>query len=69
VKHKNVAAISFDKAIFRAAAKPDYSGPDEPLTQVHRQSPPQVRPPRLDPRDAAILKDMCKPAHGRLDFG
>lgn len=69
VKHKRIAAIGLDKAIFCSPAKSDHASPNEPLAEILRQSTPQVRPPRLDLRDTAALEDLSQSANGRFDFG
>ena len=69
MEHKRIAAIGADQAIFGAASKPSDPRTRQPLPEIHRKRPPEVRAPSFDPSDPPSNEDPLEPANGRLDFG
>ena len=69
VKDQCVAAINVDQPIFGPPAKARDTSADQPLTKTLWHRPPKVRPPKLEPLDAAPVQHSGQATDGCLDFG
>ena len=63
---QHVARAEIRREIFGAAAEPGDGLAFEPLGEIGRQRPAQIRPARLDPQDARALHHGRKPARARF---
>ena len=68
MKDERVAAIRIDQPVFRASTKPGDLRAGQPLSQIHRERPAQVRASRFNARDSPALEDALEATNGGLDF-
>ena len=61
MEDEGVAAVGLDQPIFGAPAEPGDAGAGQPLAQVGRERPAQVRAAQLDRRDPPALQHGARP--------
>ena len=69
MEDERVATVGVDQPIFCPPAQTGDLRAGEPLAKVFGQGPAQVRPSRLDSRQAASLQDLLQAADRGFDFG
>lgn len=69
MKNERVAAISFDHAIFCSASKARDACARQPLTQVRRNWPSEIRPAGLNAYENFTFQYGGEPANSCFDFG
>jgi hypothetical protein len=69
VKDQSVAAVGGDEAELPAPPERGDGRAGQPLAEIGREGPPQVRPPKLDSGNSPPEQHLLKTSDGRFDFG
>ena len=69
MENQRISSIRVDEAVFGAATEGGHACPRQSLTEIHRESAPEIGPASFDALDPAALEDSRQTANSRLDFG